>query len=153
MLTGSLPSSSLLYKAQEVTKLTLHVDSSLKSRTIGIVCGAEGALWLNPVPEPQGETELLFILWRAQDGAWHRTQNQQAVRGHHAYSNMCMCAYTPAYGHVCSLPCQSPRMPTHQLAVTEPSMKCLGSDQIRQPVLLAFAASQRGEVKCCASEL
>lgn len=35
-------------------------------------------------------------------------------------------------------------MLTHQLAVTELSMKFLGSDEIRRPVLLAFAASQKG---------
>lgn len=61
---------------------------------MGIVWGAEGALWLNPMLQTRG-TELFFILWRAQDGAWHWTQTRQAARGHHAFPNMrvrtCLC--------------------------------------------------------------
>ena len=46
----------------------------------------------------------------------------------------------------------SPRTLTNQLAVTELSMKCSGSDEIRQPVLLAFANPQRGfEVLQCSA--
>lgn len=61
-----LPSLPLLYVAQEVTQLALRVDSSsLRGGTIAIVCIAEGALWLDPVLEPRGETESLFIPWRA----------------------------------------------------------------------------------------
>lgn len=57
---------------------------------MGIVWGAEGALWLNPMLQTQG-TELFFILWRAQDGAWHWTQTRRAVRGHHTHTRMRMC--------------------------------------------------------------
>lgn len=47
---------------------------------MGIVWGAEGEQWLNPVQQARG-TELLFILWRAHDGAWHWTQTRQAAKG------------------------------------------------------------------------
>lgn len=123
---------------------------------MGIVWGAEGPLWLNPVQQARG-TELLFILWRAQDGAWHWTQTRQAARGHHTYPNMCVCACVYACVWACVLLlCRSPGMLTHQLAVTELSMKCSGCDQIWQPVLLAFAAPQKGcevprwwTIMCC----
>lgn len=42
---------------------------------MGIVSSAEGEQWLNPVQQASG-TDPLFILWRAQDGAWHWTQTQ-----------------------------------------------------------------------------
>lgn len=92
-----LPSLPLLYMGQEVTQLALRVDSSsLRGGTIAIVCVAEGALWLDPALEPRGETELLFIPWRAQDGAWHWTQNQQAVERP---------LHTPKHVHVCAHAC------------------------------------------------
>lgn len=72
---------NLVYTTQEVTKLTMHVDSSLKIPTMGILWGAGVALWPYLVHRAPG-TELLFILWRAQDRPWHRTQTWQASRGH-----------------------------------------------------------------------
>lgn len=48
---------------------------------MGILWGAEAAPWLYLVHQARG-TELLFILWRAQDRPWHWTQTWQAVRGH-----------------------------------------------------------------------
>lgn len=67
-----------------------------------------------------------------------------------AHTQTCACVRTCLHTGVCVcvcalciffLPHQSPSTPTHQLAVTESSMKCLGSDRIRQPVSLASAAS------------
>lgn len=48
---------------------------------MGILWGAEAALWLYLVHQARG-TELLFMLWRAQDRPWHWTQTWQAARGH-----------------------------------------------------------------------
>ena len=82
---------------------------------MGIVSGAEGEQWLNPVRQAH-RTESLFILRSALDGAWHRTQARQAAKDHHAFP-ACMI-----------LLCWVPRMLTHQLITTVLSMKCLGSN-------------------------
>lgn len=59
---------------------------------MGFVCGAEDEQWLNPVRQDH-QTELLFILCEAQDGAWHWTQSRQATRGLHTYPFLCVCVF------------------------------------------------------------
>lgn len=93
---------------------------------------------------------------KTEPGTGPRTS--RLLRGHCTHPNVCMCEHMLAYGSVCAcvcwcmcacmralcvffLPHQSPNTPTRQLAVTDWSMKCSGSDQIRQPVSLASAAS------------
>lgn len=59
---------------------------------MGFVCGAEDEQWLNPVRQDH-QTELLFILCEAQDGAWHWTQSRQATRGLHTYPFLSVCVF------------------------------------------------------------
>lgn len=81
---------------------------------MAILWGAEAAPGLYLVPQGHG-TELLFILRRAQDRAWHWTQTRRAVRGH-----------IPKYVHARVL-AMSPGVLSHQLAITGASLKCKGA--------------------------
>lgn len=139
VLTGSLPSSSLLYEAQEVTKLTLHVDSSsLKKAQQSVLCAEQRAHCGSiPCRSPGGGGNRV-ALYSVESPRRSLAPDPEPAGCERPPRIL---KHVHAYGHVCSLPCQSPRMPTHQLAATEPSMKCLGSDRMRQPVSLAFAAS------------
>lgn len=104
------PSPTLLYRTQEVTKLTLLVFPCqlffIKKQNNGYCLRSRG--WTVAESRAEGlRTELLFILWRAQDGAWHWTQTRQAARGHERPPHIpkcvcvCVCPYMLVYGHVC----------------------------------------------------
>lgn len=110
---------------------------------MGFVCGAEDEQWLNPVRQDH-QTELLFILCEAQDGAWHWTQSRQATRGLHTYPFLCVCVCLYRF-----LLCWIPRILTHQLARTALRMLCSGSNEILQPTLWPVKSQRGCEVLRC----
>lgn len=139
-----------LYATQEVTKLTLHVNSSLKIRTMGILWWAEGAQWLNPLHQAWGNRVARYSVDSPRQNLAVDPDSAGCERPPHIPKFVCPCVWACVF-----LLCWSSGMLTHQLAVTEPSLKCSGSDEIRQQVSLAFAASQKGcevmwqQIMCC----
>lgn len=140
-----LPSLPLL--AQEVTRLALRVDSSSLRRNNCYCLHSRGCcVAQSRAGAPGGKQSRSLFRGEPKTEPGTGPRNSRLLRGHRTHPNMCMCEHMLTYGSVCVfsvsffLAHQSPSTPTHQLAVTELSMKCSGSDLIRQPVSLASAA-------------